>query len=287
MPTPAPCSLPRSTAILTTREPPSPETRAAFRYPLLRVVHRDAERTLPSHRRAFGRLQRPGRLRDDRHASSAPSARYLIEQLTPLVAEYGARIEVAVSDQEIPYPYVLERADELAGADVTAAELARHFPTPQLVRRRRRDRRRPVGASRGPGRARWRCSMPRASTIRCGASCTTRAATGATCSTGSCSPTITATSTSSCAGAASSCGSDGAFSRVVLPGNVSIEPRAIRRDGGRRAGRRLRLAPLPDAGLSPGRARGRGRHPRQHRRRPLQRQEHHRPPGRAAPATAG
>ena len=48
------------------------------------------------------------------------------------MAEYGARIEVGVSDQEIPYPYVLERADEIAGGNVTAADLARHFPTPQL-----------------------------------------------------------------------------------------------------------------------------------------------------------
>ena len=35
---------------------------------------------------------------------------YLIEQLALLVADYGADIEVAVSDQEIPYPYVLESA---------------------------------------------------------------------------------------------------------------------------------------------------------------------------------
>src|SRR5688572_26650579 len=45
---------------LSAHEPPSPATRGAFRYPLLRVVHRDSDRTLPSHRRAFGRLQRPG-----------------------------------------------------------------------------------------------------------------------------------------------------------------------------------------------------------------------------------
>ena len=116
---------------LATREPPSPEARAAFRYPLLRVVHRDADRALPSHRRAFARLQRPG-VYETTVTHPAAFRRYLLEQLTPLVAEYGARIEVAVSDQEIPYPYVLERADELAGAGVTSADLARHFPTPQL-----------------------------------------------------------------------------------------------------------------------------------------------------------
>ena len=88
-------------------------------------------RTLPSHRRAFGRLQRPG-VYETTVTHPRAFRRYLLEQLTPLVAEYGARIEVAVSDQEIPYPYVLERADEMAGGGVTAAELARHFPTPQL-----------------------------------------------------------------------------------------------------------------------------------------------------------
>ncbi len=32
----------------------------------------------------------------------------------------------------MPYPYVLDRGDELAGGVVTPVELARHFPTPLL-----------------------------------------------------------------------------------------------------------------------------------------------------------
>jgi AMP nucleosidase len=39
---------------------------------------------------------------------------------------------VRVSDQEMPYPYVLDRGDELAHTDASPAELARHFPTPLL-----------------------------------------------------------------------------------------------------------------------------------------------------------
>src|SRR5262245_17161258 len=116
---------------LSVGEPPSPAARATFRYPLLRVVHRDLDRPAPTHRRAFGRLQRLGTYET---TVTHPRAfrRYLLEQLNPLLSEYGARIEVAVSDQEIPYPYVLERADEITGGSVTAADLARHFPTPQL-----------------------------------------------------------------------------------------------------------------------------------------------------------
>ena len=115
---------------LTTGEPPSPETRAAFRYPLLRVVARDTG-PRPTHRRAFARLPRPG-IYETTVTQPREFRRYLLEQLQLLLAEYGAAIEVAVSNQEIPYPYVLDRAEELARGTVSAADLARHFPTPQL-----------------------------------------------------------------------------------------------------------------------------------------------------------
>jgi len=117
---------------LATREPPTPEVRAAFRYPLLRVVHRDNGHPPPSHRRAFGRLQRPG-VYETTITQPQAFRRYLVEQLAPLLEEYGAKVEVAVSDQEIPYPYVLERAEALASGQVTAADLARNFPTPHLA----------------------------------------------------------------------------------------------------------------------------------------------------------
>jgi AMP nucleosidase len=115
---------------LTTGEPPSPETRAAFRYPLLRVVACDTGPP-PTHRRAFARLPRPG-IYETTVTHPLEFRRYLLEQLQLLLAEYGARIEVAVSSQEIPYPYVLDRAEELSAGSVTAADLARFFPTPQL-----------------------------------------------------------------------------------------------------------------------------------------------------------
>jgi len=116
---------------LSTGVPPSAAERATFRYPLLRLVHRDLDRPAPTHRRAFGRLQRLG-VYETTITHPRAFRRYLLEQLNPLLAEYGARIEVSLSDQEIPYPYVLERADEITGSNVTAADLARQFPTPQL-----------------------------------------------------------------------------------------------------------------------------------------------------------
>jgi AMP nucleosidase len=116
---------------LATREPPTPAERSAFRYPLLRVHYKDTGAS-PRTRRAYAKFQRPGiyatTVTHPRHFRS-----YLLEQLAPLVGEYGAEIEVAISTQEIPYPYTLERIEEIARTGVTASELARHFPTPRLA----------------------------------------------------------------------------------------------------------------------------------------------------------
>jgi AMP nucleosidase len=115
---------------LATRKPPAPKERAAFRYPLLQVVCRDVDAAART-RRAYAKFQRPGvyatTVTHPRHFR-----RYLMEQLVPLVAEYAAEISVEPSGQEIPYPYVLERVEDIARSGVTASELARHFPTPIL-----------------------------------------------------------------------------------------------------------------------------------------------------------
>ena len=42
-------------------------------------------------------------------------------------------IEVGISDQEIPYPFVTEAGDEFIHGDLSVSELARHFPTPVLA----------------------------------------------------------------------------------------------------------------------------------------------------------
>ena len=58
---------------------------------------------MPFTRRAWGKLQTPGI-----YATTVTQPGffrpYLLEQLRPLDAEYGAAIRVHVSDQEMPYP---------------------------------------------------------------------------------------------------------------------------------------------------------------------------------------
>ncbi|RTL71979.1 MAG: AMP nucleosidase [Hyphomicrobiales bacterium] len=116
---------------LETGNPPTAAERRQFRYPLLRVIHRTGVRPEPMHRRAFGRLHREG-VYETTVAHPRAFRHYLLEQLQALQEDYGVTFEVQESDQEIPYPYVLERAEELHKANVTSSDLARHFPVPRL-----------------------------------------------------------------------------------------------------------------------------------------------------------
>jgi AMP nucleosidase len=102
----------------------------AFVYPELRVIY-GAHGRSPKVERAFARFNQPGVYavtitRPDLFRS------YLLEQLGPLMAEYGAEVEVGASTREIPYPYVLDGADLSLGR-LTSQDLARHFPTTHLA----------------------------------------------------------------------------------------------------------------------------------------------------------
>jgi AMP nucleosidase len=110
--------------------PPDPEERRRFRYPELRLVWQPAG-PIPVTRRAWAKFQAPGAYATT-VTQPAFFRSYLLEQLRPLAEEYGASIRVRVSDQEMPYPYVLDRDDQLAHSGVSAVDLARHFPVPQL-----------------------------------------------------------------------------------------------------------------------------------------------------------
>jgi AMP nucleosidase len=116
---------------LETRIPPTPDERAKFRYPELRLIY-EPRGPSPSIKRAYAKFQGPG-VYSTTVTQPAFFRRYLLEQLHPLVTDYGAAIEIAVSTQEMPYPYVFERGDELARGELSAAELAYHFPTPILA----------------------------------------------------------------------------------------------------------------------------------------------------------
>jgi len=116
---------------LERKQEPTPAERALFRYPEIRVTYEPAG-LMPITPRAYAKFQAPGV-----YATTVTQPgyfrTYLIEQLKPLIEEFGADVAVGVSGQAIPYPYVVTRGDELAGAQVTAAELARFFPTPLLA----------------------------------------------------------------------------------------------------------------------------------------------------------
>ncbi|GLZ84163.1 AMP nucleosidase [Metapseudomonas resinovorans] len=109
---------------------PSAAQRASFRYPLLRITYR-CQGEVPSTTRAFAKIQVPGNYSV---TVTHPDAfrTYLLEQLRPLMHDFTVQVEVGTSQQNIPYPYVVEHGEELAGSGVTAAELARVFPSTDL-----------------------------------------------------------------------------------------------------------------------------------------------------------
>jgi AMP nucleosidase len=111
--------------------PPSEEMRATFRYPELRVTYQP-EGVPPSSARAFAKFTEAG-VYSTTVTQPEDFRGYLLEQLEPLVAEFGAQIEIGVGTQEIPYPYVFESGDELGRGGATASELARFFPAPSLA----------------------------------------------------------------------------------------------------------------------------------------------------------
>jgi AMP nucleosidase len=113
-----------------TGEPPAPEDRASFRYPELRVDWQPAGE-VPFTWRSWAKFQSPGRYCTT-VTQPAFFRRYLLEQLRPLVEEFGAKIEVGLSTQEIPYPFVTDAGDEFLHRDLSVSDLARHFPTPML-----------------------------------------------------------------------------------------------------------------------------------------------------------
>lgn len=113
-----------------TRVPPTPDERKAFRYPEIRVTYAP-DGPPPVSERAYAKFNAPG-VYTTSLTCPADFTAYLLENLTPLVEEYGATVEVGLSEAEMPYSYVVDGAGDIGVGDVPPQELARWFPTPLL-----------------------------------------------------------------------------------------------------------------------------------------------------------
>jgi len=112
---------------------PDPAARAAgaFAYPELLITYAP-KGPAPRVGRAFALIRNPGE-----YAVSltrpALFRDYLIDQLRHLVDDYGVAVSVRRSAQEIPYPYILDGADDLRLDGAETEEIARWFPATQLA----------------------------------------------------------------------------------------------------------------------------------------------------------
>ncbi len=110
--------------------PDTARAAGAFAYPEIRLRYAGggAARLI----RAFARVTVPG---DYATTVTHPELfrDYLAEQLDLLIADFGVEVTVGRSRVEIPYPYVLDGAEDLRLDAAAAAELARHFPTTELA----------------------------------------------------------------------------------------------------------------------------------------------------------
>jgi len=113
-----------------TRPDPAARADGLFAYPELRMTY--APET-PARRvsRAYARVSEGGAYAVSITRPALFRA-YLSEQLDLLVRDYGVKLEVGPSRQEIPFPYVLEGAGDLALDQAAAEGLSRWFPTPVL-----------------------------------------------------------------------------------------------------------------------------------------------------------
>ncbi|NJR79288.1 AMP nucleosidase [Sphingomonas corticis] len=112
---------------------PSTEDRrsGAFAYPEIRLRFAGGDGR-PAPLRSFGRLTAPGEYRIS-VTRPALFADYLEEQLTLLIEDYDVTVDAVPGGQEIPFPYVMDAGHALSLDAVSAAELARWFPTTELA----------------------------------------------------------------------------------------------------------------------------------------------------------
>ena len=112
---------------------PGPESRrdGSFAYPEIRLRYRGGS-DRPAPTRSFGRLVTEG---DYSISVTKPAIfrEYLIEQLTLLIEDYDVTVEALPGRQEIPFPYVIDPGHALSLDEISAVDLARHFPATELA----------------------------------------------------------------------------------------------------------------------------------------------------------
>jgi AMP nucleosidase len=113
--------------------PPPAESRSdgSFAYPeIVLQYHGETDRAVPA--RSFGRLSDAGVYRIS-VTKPGMYARYLEEQLTLLIEDYDVEVRAEPGRQEIPFPYVIDPGHAFSLDQVSATELARHFPATELA----------------------------------------------------------------------------------------------------------------------------------------------------------
>jgi hypothetical protein len=258
--------------------PPSEADRFAgsFSYPELRITYLP-EGPVPPVSRAFGKFSEAGVYAQTiTHPELFRS--YLVEQIELLASEYPVRIETGLSTQEIPFSYVLDGAEGLDMDAASVAELVRHFPYVDLASV---DDALPNGDRPSqPGSARPLSLFDAARTDY--SLQRIRHYTGAPYE--DVQDFILFTNYHRYVDAFV----DWAVEQIKDPkANMSPCPPPGRCGSTpiakiRRRGRQRALAPFPDAGLSPDRAQRPRYHAGEYRGRPVERENHHRPSGRAA-----
>ena len=105
--------------------------KGRYTYPRL-LLHYDGSEPQDAQSRAFGRLARAGTYATTvtRPALFRP---YLRAQLELIESDYNIRLDVQPSDQEIPFPYVLDGEATAQLSNITPQEIARHFPHTDLA----------------------------------------------------------------------------------------------------------------------------------------------------------
>lgn len=102
-----------------------------FAYPQLEVTWDGSSQT-PYRTRAYGRFARPGKYVT---TLTRPELfrKYLYSQLSILEKDYNATFTVSASQQEMPYPFVIDGSDLVLDRTMTAG-LAMSFPTTDLAK---------------------------------------------------------------------------------------------------------------------------------------------------------